>query len=150
MLALCDKARVKLLEKNTLEPRCTIMNLLRELLFDEQTTSPCLDLETVMNTHLDKLVSDLLKPENMQTTRVCAAIAQKLERKWSIRFRQRYFDIDKRRTESMAKNGILHNVTFNESIKKEKELWKVKQCEALSEAEGNMRFGPGKYAAPAT
>lgn len=149
LLALCDRARARLLEHNTLEARSTIVNLLRELLFDEQTTSPCLDLETVMSTHLDKLVSDLLKPENMHTTGLCAAIAQKLERRWSIRFRQHYFDIDKRRMEKIAKNGILHSVTFNESTKTGKELWKAKQCQALSEAEVDMRFEPGKYAASA-
>lgn len=126
LLELCNNARIYLRERRTLESQCPIVTLLHKILRDERST-PTLSLATITATHLDRLLAELLKPENMQVTALYSSVAQKLERKWSLRFRQQYFDIDQTRYENLPKHGLLKDVMFNTKATTDDNVWKPKK-----------------------
>lgn len=144
LLGLCNEARSYLDDQKTLEPRSRITRLLRDILYCEKHYPPAIPFETIQEAHIDKLLTELMKRENTAKTSSYAVIAHSLERKWSLRFRERYFDIDQLRYEALSRDGMLRNVVFNQQAKCNRRLWQAEKMSALSEAEGNLRFEPGE------
>lgn len=126
LLELCDEARIYLRERRTLEFHSPIVALLHRLLHEERS-NPTISLSTITSTHVDRLLAELIKPENMQGTAQYSVLAEKLERKWSLRFRQKYFDIDQTRYESLPTKGLLKDVSFNARAKTDATRWRPKK-----------------------
>ena len=61
----------------------------------------------------------------------------------SVRFREGYFDLDQSRYSDLARTGLLRDVEFHDTARSDARLWRAKPCEALSEAEGNLRYQAG-------
>lgn len=101
--------------------------------------------DTISACRLDKLLSDILLPENA-CSEEDVALAHNLQRKWRLRFRQEYFDMDKKRFAKLnTRYGQLRDLTFTKTQFFAYGRWDTKRCESLSEVEGNQQFEPGQY-----
>ncbi|KAM4054604.1 PPIC-type PPIASE domain-containing protein [Hirsutella rhossiliensis] len=152
LLELCDAARAGLVEGSTTEAVAEkVTRFLRAAVKDENHGMATIELSTITNTRLDKLVADLQSPENLVGTtlphlwRDCAA-SERLQRQWRARFREKYFDIDQTRYSNLSKQGLLRRVTFDDREGRNSELWRAIACEVLSGGQGNMQFEAGHYA----
>lgn len=145
ILELCDSVRSYLQEDNSLGPRADEMvQLLRAMGNDESDGRYSVNMDTISACRLDKLLADIISPG-----KVCSeeqiSIANNLQRKWRLRFRQEYFDLDKTRfTKLVAKYGQLRDVAFRDTQLFRHERWQAQRCESLSEVEGNQKFEPGQ------
>lgn len=110
---------------------------------------PVLDFPTIQNARLDKLLADMLTLGHQQTSlhlrpRIDILMAERLQRLWMARFREKYFNIDKIRHQSLSKTGRLKDVIFNIAATDSWELWQAEDCETLSGLESNLQFKPGQ------
>lgn len=149
LLALCDAARAGLAGADT--SAATIagaMDLLRAAVEDESRGLPTMELSTIRNTRLDKLLADILSPQNHAAAGPSCqwadvATAERLQRQWRVRFREKYFELDQSRYLALAKTGLLQDVEFHESARHYGRLWRAKPCQVLSEGEGNLQYEAG-------
>ncbi|GFP53894.1 hypothetical protein TASIC1_0003027200 [Trichoderma asperellum] len=134
LLELSDDIRAHLLEDASLGDGAEVVKrTLREL-----------------NARLDKLLFDILALGYQQTSlhprpRIDTLTAERLQRLWMARFREKYFNIDQIRHQSLSKTGRLKDVTFNIAATDNWELWQAENCKALSGLEPNLQFKPGQY-----
>jgi hypothetical protein len=114
LLELTDSVRYNLAEGQSLFIRLSA--LLDAIVQDEDGDGPKLDLQTIMDAHLEKLIDDLLKP----CKRPLAArsrlvkiieVAHEVQKLWTQRFKE-YQSIDRLRTEMMLSTGHLRDVEF--------------------------------------
>lgn len=145
ILELCDTVRVKLQEHQSLGPRADeMLHLLRAMAIDESDGIYSIDMNTISLCRLDRLLSEMVAPDN-GCSDIEITIANNLQRKWRLRFRQEYFDIDKARIAKLAtRYGHLHDVQFRDTHVFAQGRWQAKRCESLSEVEGNQQFEPGQ------
>ncbi|KAF5018413.1 hypothetical protein F66182_9607, partial [Fusarium sp. NRRL 66182] len=149
LLELCDTVRTSLREGRP-EPRWEeAMGYLSALLRDEGG-SRAIEFETIRDTHLDKLLSEITNPKYKHPrvpTRFSKDIelAERLERKWIERFRGPFFNIEQNRYYDLSKTGRLRDVTLNLDTDNPDERWKAKDAETLSELEGNLEIEPGHW-----
>ncbi|KAM3514653.1 hypothetical protein MY11210_001759 [Beauveria gryllotalpidicola] len=102
-------------------------------------------MDTISACRLDKLLSDILLPDNGCSPGE-VALAYNLQRNWRLRFRQEYFDLDKKRLEKFAtKYGQLRDIAFTDTLVFAHGRWQAMRCESLSEVEGDQQFEPGQY-----
>ncbi|KAL7798497.1 hypothetical protein V8C37DRAFT_399267 [Trichoderma ceciliae] len=100
LVELSDDIRSHLAEDASLGPRAEVVKTaLRELVRDEGSGMPVLDFVTVQNARLDKLLSDMLAIGHQQASfhlrpRIDTVMAERLQRLWMARFREKYFNID--------------------------------------------------------
>jgi hypothetical protein len=111
---------------------------------------PSIHLTTIRNACLDKLLIDILNPENHPNpppNEFCAdmSIARSLQRQWRTRFRGAYFDIDQSRYQSLHKHGRLKGVCFDDTNQNNTRLWRPESCETIAELGGNLQFEAGQY-----
>lgn len=116
---------------------------------DEMYGIPTIEISTIANARLDKLLADVLSPENHVEVGASHAwsdlpMAERLQRQWRARFREKYFDIDQTRYLTLSKTGLLRDVIFDDQAKNDHELWCAESCEVLSAGEGNLRFEAGQ------
>lgn len=150
LLELCDAARAGLVEGSMTEVVAEkVTRFLRAAVKDESHGSATIELSTITNTRLDKLMADLQSPENLIGTslphlwRDCAA-SERLQRQWRARLREKYFDIDRARYSNLPKQGLLRHVTFDDRQGGQGQLWRATACEALSGGHGHMQFEAGQ------
>lgn len=145
ILELCDAVRSELQESQSLGPRADeMLQLLGAMKNDESDGRYSVNMETISACRLDKLLADIILPVN-----ACSegevALAHSLQRKWRLRFRQEYFDIDKKRFAILAtRYGQLRGITFTNTHLFAHGRWQTTRCESLSEVEGNQQFEPGQ------
>lgn len=150
LLELSDDIRAHLLEDASLGDSAEVVKrTLRELVRDESGAMPVLDFATIQNARLDKLLSDILALGHQQTSlhprpRIDTLTAERLQRLWMARFREKYFNIDQIRHQSLSKTGRLKDVTFNNAATDNWELWQAENCKTLSGLESNLQFKPGQ------
>ncbi|KAL6910642.1 hypothetical protein GGI43DRAFT_427205 [Trichoderma evansii] len=151
LLELSDDIRAHLLEDASLGDGADIIKrTLRELVRDESGAMPILDFVTIQNARLDKLLSDILTLSHQQTSlhprpRIDTLMAERLQRLWMARFREKYFNIDQIRHQNLSKTGRLKDVMFNNAAADNWELWQAEDCKTLSGLESNLQFKPGQY-----
>ncbi|KAL6698845.1 PUA-like domain-containing protein [Trichoderma pleuroticola] len=113
LLELSDDIRFHLNEDASLGPRAgVIKRALRELVKDESSIMPAMDFAIVQNARLDKLLSDILTLGHQQASshlrpRIDIVMAERLQRLWMARFREKYFNIDQIRQQNLSSTGIL-------------------------------------------
>ncbi|KAL7937568.1 PUA-like domain-containing protein [Trichoderma chlorosporum] len=113
LLELSDDIRSYIVEDASLGPRAGVVKrALRELARDEISAIPAMDFATIQNARLDKLISDMLTLGHQQVSlhlrpHIDIAVAERLQRLWMARFRDKYFNIDQIRHLSLSKTGIL-------------------------------------------
>lgn len=126
-----------------------ISELLSVLLADEKAQQNLVDLDLVMQTHLDKFLEDVVKvkDEFAQESRFREIItrANSLQRKWQQRFKEEYFEIDEERTRRMKSTGILRGLQLNPGDWTTTQVWQVSKNEPISHTEGDLGFDPGRY-----
>lgn len=150
LLELSDDIRAHLLEGVSLGDSAEIVKrTLRELVRDESGAMPALDFVTIQNARLDKLLSDMLTLGHQQASlhprsRVDTLMAERLQRLWMARFREKYFNIDQIRHQSLSKTGRLKDVMFNDTATDSWNLWQAEDCKTLSGLESNLQFKPGQ------
>ena len=110
---------------------------------------PSIHLTTIRNACLDKLLADILNPENRPSPlpiefRADMSIARSLQRQWRTRFRAAYFDVDQSRYQSLHKYGRLRGVYFDDTNQNNTRLWHAESCETISELGGNLQFEAGQ------
>lgn len=146
---LCDSVRSNLYEGRP-EPRWDeLMGFLKAVLRDENDGSRAIEFETIRNTHLDKLISEIINPRYRHPrvpTRFTTDIqvAERLERKWVERFRGPYFHIEQHRYRELSRDGRLRDVTLNLDAENPEDRWQANDGETLSEMEGNLEIEPGQ------
>ncbi|KAF4968269.1 hypothetical protein FSARC_4360 [Fusarium sarcochroum] len=150
LLELCDTVRTSLHEGRP-EPRWDeTIGFLKAVKRDEADGSRAIEFETIRNTHLDKLISDIIDPK-YRHPRVPTGfsndikLADQLQRLWIERFRGPYFNIEQNRYLDLSKTGRLRDVTLNIDVENPDERWRAKDAEALSELEGNSEVEPGQW-----
>ncbi|KAG5658752.1 hypothetical protein KAF25_007305 [Fusarium avenaceum] len=150
LLDLCDTIRAGLHEGRP-EPRWEeAMGFLAAVMRDEANGSRAIEFETIRNTHLDKLISDIMDPR-FRHPRVPirfskdVQLAERLERKWIERFRGPYFNIEQNRYDDLPKTGRLKDVVLNLDSQNPEERWQAKDGETVSEMEGNLEIEPGQW-----
>ncbi|RBR10852.1 uncharacterized protein FIESC28_09285 [Fusarium coffeatum] len=147
---LCDSVRSNLYEGRP-EPRWDeLMGFLKAVLGDENDGSRAIEFETIRNTHLDKLISEIINPRYRHPrvpTRFTTDIqvAERLERKWVERFRGPYFHIEQHRYRELSRDGRLRDVTLNLDAENPEDRWQANDGETLSEMEGNLEIEPGHW-----
>lgn len=145
LLHLCDEARLNLQLHRRLGPTTSdIMSLLGAMANDEYRGLQTLELDTIRDTRLDKLLIDIQKPENHLMSATHTTVAEKLERKWRSRFKEAYFDMDQARYFHLISSGLLRDVIFNKQAALRYNLWQPRHTEALSEMEGNLQYESGQ------
>ncbi|PQK12119.1 hypothetical protein BB8028_0003g07370 [Beauveria bassiana] len=145
LLKLCDAVRSQLQENHTLGPRAEeVLQLLSAMTNDESDGRYSVNMGTISACRLDKLLSDILLPDNGCSPEE-VALAYNLQRNWRLRFRQEYFDLDKKRLEKFAtKYGQLRDIAFTDTLVFAHGRWQAMRCESLSEVEGDQQFEPGQ------
>ncbi|OBS18543.1 hypothetical protein FPOA_10271 [Fusarium poae] len=147
---MCDTVRTSLHEGRP-EPRWEeVMGFLKAVLRDENDGSRAIEFDTIRNTHLNKLISDIMDPKYRHPrvpTRFAADIqlVERLERKWIERFRGPYFHIEEHRYRELPKKGRLRDVTPNLDAENPEDRWQANNGETLSEMEGNLEIEPGHW-----
>jgi hypothetical protein len=115
LLELTDSLRSSMLKgQSSFIGLATLIDALR---VDEDGDGAKLDLETIMDTHLDKLIEDLLtpiKPSMAVGARLAriALVAETVQKMWIKRFKADFFKIHQMRRERMVATGCLRDVTF--------------------------------------
>ncbi|PON28036.1 hypothetical protein TGAM01_v203173 [Trichoderma gamsii] len=152
LLELSDDIRAHLLEGASLGDSAEIIKrTLRELVIDESGAIPVLDFATIQNARLDKLLSDMLTLGHQQAllpprSRVDTFMAERLQRLWIARFREKYFSIDQIRHQNLSKSSRLKDIMFNDAATDGWGLWQAEGSETtLSGLESNLQFRPGQY-----
>ncbi|POR34072.1 Uncharacterized protein TPAR_05767 [Tolypocladium paradoxum] len=149
LLELCDAARAGLAKGNTPEDTAEkAMNFLKAAAKDETYGISTIEIATVRNARMDKLLADLLSPERHVAASPThmwkdLATAERLQRQWRARFREKYFDLDQTRYLGLTKTGHLRDVVFDDRTNDDRHLWRARHCEALSEGEGNLQYEAG-------
>ncbi|KAM5375905.1 hypothetical protein ACJZ2D_005695 [Fusarium nematophilum] len=150
LLELCDAVRANL-DEGRLGPRWEeAMGFLAAVLRDETEGKPVIEFETIQNSRLDILLSDILDPEN-QTSQLPARfatdiqLAERLQRRWRARFKEAYFTIDQDRYCDLPRTGRLKDVAMNLKSTKPEERWRASGSETLSELEDDRKFKPGQW-----
>ncbi|KAJ6780294.1 hypothetical protein PWT90_07534 [Aphanocladium album] len=143
---LCDAVRSQLQEHQSMGPRADeVLQLLSAMKNDESDGRYSVNIDTISACRLDKLLFDITLPENA-CSEVEVALAHNLQRKWRLRFRQEYFDIDKTRFAMLATTyGQLRDIIFTDTHLFAHGRWQAARCDSLSEVEGNQQFEPGQY-----
>ncbi|RFN52140.1 hypothetical protein FIE12Z_3523 [Fusarium flagelliforme] len=147
---MCDSIRSNLHDGRP-EPRWEeLMGFLKAVLRDENDGSRAIEFETIRNTHLDKLISEIINPRYRHPrvpTRFTTDIqlAERLERKWIERFRGPYFHIEQHRYRELSRHGRLRDVTLNLDAENPEDRWQANDGETLSEMEGNLEIEPGHW-----
>jgi hypothetical protein len=150
LLELSDDIRSHLLEDASLGHRAEVVKrVLRELVRDESSGLPVLDFATIQNARLDKLLADMLTLGHQQTSlhlrpRIDTLMAERLQRLWMARFREKYFNIDQIRHLSLSTTGRLKDVMFNNTTADSSQRWQAEDCKTLSGLEWNLQFKPGQ------
>lgn len=150
LLELSDDIRAHLLEGASLGDSAEIIKrTVRELVRDESGAIPVLDFATIQNARLDKLLSDMLTLGHQQAllsprSRVNTLMAERLQRFWMARFREKYFNIDQIRHQNLSKTGRLQDIMFNDAATDSWDLWQAEGTETLSGFESNLHFKPGQ------
>ncbi|KAM0347134.1 hypothetical protein ACHAPU_005073 [Fusarium lateritium] len=149
ILELCDTIRSGLHEGRP-EPRWEeAMGFMAAVLRDEGDGSRAIEFETIRNTHLDKLISEIMDPK-YRHPRVPIRfskdiqLAERLERKWVERFRGPYFNIEQNRYVALPKTGRLKDVVLNPDTQNPEERWQLKDAATVSEMEENLDIEPGQ------
>lgn len=150
LLELSDAVRSSLEKKKIMGDREEeAMAVLGSLLKEECERCQGLDFETIKNARLDKLLADMVDPENAPAqappkTLANIKVAERLQRRWRGRFRQRYFDVDQMRLQALTKAGRLKDVVFVPQAENGCRLWHARVLAAPSEVNGTFRFEPGQ------
>nr|WNZ75377.1 hypothetical protein [Trichoderma harzianum] len=119
LLELSDDIRSHFVEDASLGPRAGVVKrALRELVRDESSIMPTMDFAIIQNARLDKLLSDILTLGHQQASshprpRIDIVMAERLQRLWMARFREKYFNIDQIRHQNLSSTGTLKDVVFN-------------------------------------
>ncbi|KAL7923943.1 hypothetical protein ACQKWADRAFT_311735 [Trichoderma austrokoningii] len=151
LLELSDDIRAHLLEGASLGDSAEIIKrTIRELVRDESGAMPLLDFAAIQNARLDKLLSDMLTLSHQQPLlhtryRLDTLMAERLQRLWMARFREKYFNIDQLRHQNLSKTGLLKDVMFNDAATDSWDWWQVEGRETQSGLELNLQFKPGQY-----
>ncbi|PNY27898.1 Uncharacterized protein TCAP_02176 [Tolypocladium capitatum] len=124
------------------------MDFLKAAVEDETCGISTIELATVRNTRVDKLLADILSPDKHAAASPPhpwkdRPTAERLQRQWRVRFREKYFDLDQARYLSLTKTGHLRDVVFDDKSNDDRRLWRARHCEALSEVEGNLQYEAG-------
>ncbi|KAL7946309.1 PUA-like domain-containing protein [Trichoderma barbatum] len=119
LLELSDDIRSHLVEDASLGPRAEVVKrALRELVRDESSAIPVMEFAIIQNARLDKLLSDMLTVGHQQASfhlrpRIDIVTAERLQRLWMARFREKYFNIDQTRHLGLSKTGALKDIWLN-------------------------------------
>lgn len=120
LLTLTDQVRTSLRERKDLGARgSSLMRILGSIVKGEADCVPMIGLHSIMNTHLDKLLLDMLNKEHHPTDmsiqlRADLSIAESLHRQWRKRFGDKYRDMDLLRYSQLTeKGGRLDGCEFN-------------------------------------
>lgn len=148
---IADSVRASLRARNGLGSKGEeLMKVLGTAVKSEYDGVPIIDLETLKQARLDKLLADMVNKDYHQEDmplklRAHLSVAESLQRQWRMRFRGSYFSIDHTRYLYLTGiGGRLHNLIFNHASKDNSGLWKAKKCGSLSRLERNDRFKEGR------
>lgn len=149
LLELCDTVRTNLDEGRLGSRWEEAMGFLAAILRDEMDGKPVIELSTVENARLDKLLADIADSKARpypapSRFRDDVTLAERLQRRWRARFRQGYFVIDQGRYLNLPKTGRLRDIAINSQAEGRHDLWKAKSCQTVSELEGNLECEPGQ------
>ncbi|KAJ6446479.1 lysozyme [Purpureocillium lavendulum] len=150
LLELCDASRAGLIDGNT--PRVTVQSatsFLEAAALDEMCGIPSIGLGIIRKARLDKLLIDILNPENHLDTGLSypwprTETAARLQRQWRARFRGDFFDLDKTRYQALPKTGPLRGVTFRDVADSAGDSWRATATEALSEVGRDSQYEAGQ------
>jgi hypothetical protein len=121
-----------------------MMKLLTALNEDEEDGWCSINLDSIRACRLDKLLSDILLPDERLLFPDQYGVAEHLQRQWRSRFKQAYFDLEKTRYLEFGKRGQLKDVVFRKPELCAQGCWQTNNCESLSELEGNLHFEAGE------
>ncbi|KAK7430053.1 hypothetical protein QQZ08_003444 [Neonectria magnoliae] len=126
------------------------MGFLAAVLRGETNNVPMIEFTTIQNARLDKLLSEIINPDNHPkpaptNLRDEVLLAERLQRRWRTRYLEKYFTIDQDRYHSLTKTGRLRDVVINSASDNSQGRWRAKTFEALSEVEGNLQFEAGHW-----
>jgi hypothetical protein len=148
---IADSVRASLRARNGLGSKGEeLMKVLGTAVKSECDGVPIIDLETLKQARLDKLLADMVNKDYHEEDmplelRAHLSVAESLQRQWRMRFRGSYFSIDHTRYLYLTEiGGRLHNLIFNHASKDNSGLWKAKKCGSLSRLERNDRFKEGR------
>ncbi|OLN83695.1 hypothetical protein CCHL11_09736 [Colletotrichum chlorophyti] len=153
LLDMCDSVRVSLRQEKTLGCHGErIQSLLERALKDELRHTPTLDFETLQYARLDKLLTEILDPNNRPSPlplrfRADMAVAESLQKMWRTRFREQYFSLEHVRQRRLSIGGEMRDIHFSATGVDPLESWTVRNScrDPISELEGNQQFEPGHW-----
>jgi hypothetical protein len=116
----------------------------------EYNGSTTVSFSTIRDTHLDKLLIDMMDLSNALSSapdefRANSKIAQSLQKQWQIRFQEKYFRIDDERLRRLMQTGRLKDVEFVGPREGTFELWQAKSKDITSEPEGVQTLRVGHW-----
>ena len=131
LLDLCNAARASLHDgRNSGSNGKIILDFLRSALADECNHNPTIQLSTIAAAKLDKLIADMMDPQNHQTAlafspRLSMSLPERLQRRWRARFREDYFDLDQKRYSNLPETGLLRDIEFNSITNDPSKIWRL-------------------------
>jgi len=153
LLRMSDSVRKSLLSNQSLGSEAAkLTKLLERLLSYEVRRSPMMiDYDTIVTSHMDKLLQDLIDPYNKpipMTDEHLAVIAaaQSLQAQWEMRFGHDYHAIDRARYANIGTTGALRGMKYYLELDKLQLGWEPEKSglEAVNELEGNLHFVVGQ------
>lgn len=150
LLTICDSVRGALAATKTLGPDCHALTQRLDTILQSEVhnSEDMLDFETIMRARLDKLLADLVNPVNRPPAgavggRQFAAVtaANILQKRWRVRFKERYFEMDELRHAIMLGSGRLRAVSFSTAPDEGIVIWTADQGR---QAEADIQFVPGQ------
>ena len=149
---MSDEVRLSLRRYRSLgAKRGELMGVLGAAVKYECDGALALGLETIRQTHLDKLLEDMLDPDHRPNPvpisyRADLKVAESLQRQWRARFRDSYACLDKVRSGLLrSQGGRLEKVYFDADTDPALlDFWKAKKTERLSQCDIKGGFEEGQ------
>ncbi|PBP24156.1 hypothetical protein BUE80_DR004906 [Diplocarpon rosae] len=128
-----DEIRIVLKEKRAFTEKNLeeLEAVISTLLLEENAPQPSTELELIIKTHMDHLVKEIIESKMMTSAEEHSRLyevflrALSLDRKWTRRFRELYFDIDFYRTDEMMNSGALRGLTLASKDEEQGHIWHV-------------------------
>ena len=153
LLGLSDSVRLSLAERKSFGPNTNrLAEFLEAALVGEASDVLHIDLETITEARLDKLLVEILnfaKPPFARQSQVhcIVASASSLQRLWRARGRAGYFAIDERRAHKLVHSGRLKDVRFTpptSANSPSSHIWRCTHVDSSPDLEPNVQFDAGQ------
>jgi hypothetical protein len=125
---------------------------LQTTLSEEERGVPSIEYDTIKTAHLDHLLKDIVNHAAKTGPHSARALehartASDLLRRWQVRFGADWFELDKKRTLDMIRNGRLREVSFvtpTTELTPTQHTWKVSDMGSAGDLEETSQFRVGQ------